>query len=37
NLMKQGQLNPINKDTWRLDGSFLFNREEVVLLQSFLN
>ncbi|EOO26870.1 hypothetical protein IIU_05980 [Bacillus cereus VD133] len=29
NLMKQGQLNPINKDTWRLDGSFLFKREEI--------
>ncbi|MEW9183494.1 DNA-binding protein [Bacillus mycoides] len=29
NLMKQGQLAPINKDTWRLDGSFLFSREEV--------
>lgn len=29
NLMKQGQLVPINKDTWRLDGSFLFEREDV--------
>ncbi|MCQ6530808.1 DNA-binding protein [Bacillus mycoides] len=29
NLMKQGQLVPINKDTWRLDGSFLFKREDV--------
>ncbi|MFF2242522.1 DNA-binding protein [Bacillus thuringiensis] len=29
NLMKQGKLTPINKDTWRLDGSFLFSREEV--------
>lgn len=33
NLMKQGQLTPINKDTWRLDGSFLFNREEVIKLK----
>ncbi|MEH7048606.1 helix-turn-helix domain-containing protein [Bacillus pseudomycoides] len=29
NLIKQGQLTPINKDTWRLDGSFLFKREDV--------
>ncbi|WJE55572.1 DNA-binding protein (plasmid) [Bacillus cereus] len=29
NLMKQGLLVPINKDTWRLDGSFLFKREDV--------
>ncbi|QWI25591.1 DNA-binding protein (plasmid) [Bacillus mycoides] len=29
NLMKQGQLIPINKDTWRLDGSFLFRKEDV--------
>lgn len=29
NLMKKGKLTPINKDTWRLDGSFLFSREEV--------
>ncbi|MCW9134690.1 DNA-binding protein [Bacillus paramycoides] len=29
NLMKQEQLVPINKDTWRLDGSFLFKREDV--------
>ncbi|WP_242321844.1 DNA-binding protein [Bacillus cereus group sp. BfR-BA-01354] len=29
NLIKQGKLTPINKDTWRLDGSFLFSREEV--------
>ncbi|MDY8166264.1 DNA-binding protein [Bacillus thuringiensis] len=29
NLMKQGKLTPINKDTWRLDGSFLFSREEI--------
>ncbi|OUB79406.1 DNA-binding protein [Bacillus wiedmannii] len=33
NLMKQGQLTPINKDTWRLDGSFLFNREDVEKLK----
>ncbi|MGF2713413.1 hypothetical protein BWGOE4_55470 [Bacillus mycoides] len=33
NLMKQGQLTPINKDTWRLDGSFLFSREEVEKLK----
>jgi len=36
NLMKQGQLNPINKDTWRLDGSFLFKREEVEKLKEEL-
>ncbi|PGX91146.1 DNA-binding protein [Bacillus cereus] len=36
NLMKQGQLNPINKDTWRLDGSFLFKREEVGKLKEEL-
>ncbi|MDZ4406743.1 DNA-binding protein [Bacillus cereus] len=29
NLMKQEQLVPINKDTWRLDGSFLFKKEDV--------
>lgn len=29
NLIKQGKLVPINKDTWRLDGSFLFEREDV--------
>lgn len=29
NLMKRGQLHPINKDTWRLDGSFLFKKVEV--------
>ncbi|PFW87113.1 DNA-binding protein [Bacillus pseudomycoides] len=29
NLMKQEQLVPINKDTWRLDGSFLFKKEAV--------
>lgn len=29
NLMKQKQLVPINKDTWRLDGSFLFKKEDV--------
>ncbi|HHQ2480919.1 TPA: DNA-binding protein [Bacillus cereus] len=29
NLMKQGQLNPINRDTWRLDGCFLFEKSEV--------
>ncbi|PGH79706.1 DNA-binding protein [Bacillus thuringiensis] len=28
-LIKQELLMPINKDTWRLDGSFLFKREEV--------
>ncbi|HDR8072603.1 TPA: DNA-binding protein [Bacillus cereus] len=33
NLMKQGQLNPINKDTWRLDGSFLFKKAEVEKLK----
>lgn len=36
NLMKKGQLTPINKDTWRLDGSFLFNREEVEHLKNEL-
>lgn len=29
NLIKQEVLVPINKDTWRLDGSFLFKREDV--------
>ncbi len=29
NLIKQEELVPINKDTWRLDGSFLFKREDV--------
>ncbi|TKI31285.1 DNA-binding protein [Bacillus cereus] len=33
NLMKQGQLVPINKDTWRLDGSFLFEREDVEVIK----
>jgi hypothetical protein len=33
NLLKQGQLTPINKDTWRLDGSFLFSREEIEKLK----
>ncbi|WP_074594410.1 DNA-binding protein [Bacillus cereus] len=33
NLIIQGQLTPINRDTWRLDGSFLFNREEVEKLK----
>lgn len=33
NLMKQGQLVPINKDTWRLDGSFLFKREDVEVIK----
>lgn len=28
-LVKKGQLVPINKDTWRLDGSFLFRRGDV--------
>ncbi|PEW79361.1 DNA-binding protein [Bacillus cereus] len=32
-LMKQGQLNPINRDTWRLDGSFLFKREDIEKLK----
>lgn len=36
NLIKQGQLNPINKDTWRLDGSFLFRKEEVENLKEKL-
>ena len=31
--MKQGQLTPINKDTWRLDGSFLFSREDIEKLK----
>lgn len=29
NLIKQEELIPINKDTWRLDGSFLFKKEDV--------
>ncbi|PEQ47373.1 helix-turn-helix domain-containing protein [Bacillus cereus] len=36
NLVKQGQLNPLNKDTWRLDGSFLFKREDVEKLKEEL-
>ncbi|HDR5354035.1 TPA: DNA-binding protein [Bacillus thuringiensis] len=32
-LMKKGQLNPINRDTWRLDGSFLFKREDIEKLK----
>jgi len=32
-LMKQGQLNPINRETWRLDGSFLFKREDIEKLK----
>ncbi|MFD0771914.1 DNA-binding protein [Bacillus sp. CGMCC 1.60114] len=36
-LMKENKLTPINKDTWRLDGSFLFQREEVTALQSQLH
>lgn len=36
-LMKENKLTPINKDTWRLDGSFLFRREEVTVLQSQLH
>ncbi|MCI0768407.1 DNA-binding protein [Bacillus sp. TL12] len=36
NLIKQGQLNPINKDTWRLDGSFLFKKEEIEKLKEEL-
>lgn len=33
NLMKQGKLIPINKDTWRLDGCFLFKREDVEVIK----
>ncbi|AXY11227.1 DNA-binding protein (plasmid) [Bacillus thuringiensis LM1212] len=33
NLMKQERLVPINKDTWRLDGSFLFKREDVEIIK----
>ncbi|MDA2639264.1 DNA-binding protein [Bacillus cereus] len=29
NLLKQKHLIPINQETWRLDGSFLFKKEEV--------
>ncbi|MGH1162922.1 DNA-binding protein (plasmid) [Bacillus mycoides] len=32
-LMKQEQLNPINRETWRLDGSFLFKREDIEKLK----
>ncbi|PEM34493.1 DNA-binding protein [Bacillus wiedmannii] len=32
-LMKQGQLTPINRETWRLDGSFLFKREDIEKLK----
>ena len=35
-LMTEEKLVPINKDTWRLDGSFLFRREDVVQLQTQL-
>lgn len=33
NLLKQEELIPINKDTWRLDGSFLFKREDVEVIR----
>ncbi|AFU17336.1 DNA binding domain, excisionase family (plasmid) [Bacillus thuringiensis MC28] len=33
NLMKKGKLVPINKDTWRLDGSFLFESEDVKVIK----
>ncbi|PFR45525.1 DNA-binding protein, partial [Bacillus cereus] len=33
NLIKQGQLVPINKDTWRLDGSFLFKRKDIEVIK----
>ncbi|MGG0257157.1 DNA-binding protein [Bacillus toyonensis] len=33
NLMQQGRLTPINKDTWRIDGSFLFKKKEVEYLK----
>ncbi|HDR6248079.1 TPA: DNA-binding protein [Bacillus cereus] len=33
NLIKQERLVPINKDTWRLDGSFLFKKEEVISIK----
>ncbi|MED3202252.1 DNA-binding protein [Bacillus toyonensis] len=33
NLIRQKQLMPINKDTWRLDGSFLFKKEEIEKLK----
>ncbi|MGY1423735.1 DNA-binding protein [Bacillus cereus] len=33
NLIKQEELVPINKDTWRLDGSFLFKREDVEIIK----
>ncbi|SFC70437.1 hypothetical protein SAMN04488168_10844 [Bacillus sp. 491mf] len=36
-LMKENKLSPINKDTWRLDGSFLFRKNEVISLQSQLH
>ncbi|HHT7189184.1 DNA-binding protein [Bacillus cereus group sp. Bc222] len=32
-LMKQGQLTPINRETWRLDGHFLFKREDIEKLK----
>lgn len=32
-LMKLGKLVPINKDTWRLDGSFLFERKDVEVVK----
>ncbi|QWI47264.1 DNA-binding protein [Bacillus mycoides] len=33
NLIKLGKLVPINKDTWRLDGSFLFERKNVEVIK----
>ncbi|QWH64296.1 DNA-binding protein (plasmid) [Bacillus mycoides] len=33
NLIKLGKLVPINKDTWRLDGSFLFERNDVEVIK----
>lgn len=35
-LMKQGQLTPINRETWRLDGSFLFKREDIEELKKIV-
>lgn len=35
-LMTEEKLIPVNKDTWRLDGSFLFRREDVIQLQAQL-
>lgn len=36
-LMKENKLTPINKDTWRLDGSFLFQKNQVTALQTQLH